>query len=398
MTSVQSVVIAGHVIPSEALHDVLPVVERHAGEVDRAARYPAEALDALRSVGALSWLIPIEFGGEGLGLDQIADVTCELARRCASTGMIFAMHQIQVACLVRHGLQSLWVRNYLRRIAREQRLLASATSEVGVGGNVRESIACLTPVGTASSQVLKFEKKATTVSYGAYAEGLLTTLRRAPDADSGDQVLVATDLSETTLEQTTEWDTLGMRGTCSPGFVVRAKCRVDQVLPAPFSTISAETMVPVSHILWSHVWLGIAADAFDRAQSFVRQQARQNTGTVPPTASKLSELSVRLDQFHNLVNASTSEYLACADGEDRDKLSTIGFAIHINNLKIAASEAVVEICAGALRICGILGYKNNGPYSVGRHLRDSHSGALMVANDRLQATNAALLLVHRDPR
>ena len=69
--------------------------------------------------------------------------------------------------------------------------------------------------------------------------------------------------------------------------------------------------------------------------------------------------------------------------------------MHINNLKIAASEAAVEACQGALRVCGVLGYKNGGPYSVGRHLRDAYSAALMIANDRILATNAALLLIHK---
>ena len=71
--------------------------------------------------------------------------------------------------------------------------------------------------------------------------------------------MVLTHLSEMDVKQTSQWDTLGMRGTCSPGFVVGAKCSADQVLPAPFATIAAETMVPFSHILWAHVWLGLSS-------------------------------------------------------------------------------------------------------------------------------------------
>jgi acyl-CoA dehydrogenase len=208
--------------------------------------------------------------------------------------------------------------------------------------------------------------------------------------------MVLTHLSEMEVKQTNQWDTLGMRGTCSPGFVVRAECLADQVLRVPFATIAAETMVPFSHILWAHVWLGLSSDAFSRAQNFVRAQARQNPGTTPPTALRLSELSVRMAQFRALVQAATDEYLSLADEPGRPGLSTIGYAVRINNLKIAASEAAVETCQGALRICGFVGYGNTGPYSVGRHLRDAHSAALMIANDRLHATNAALLLVHRE--
>ena len=102
-----------------------------------------------------------------------------------------------------------------------------------------------------------FEKQAPTVSYGAHADDLFTTLRRAPDAEPGDQVArAAPRASETELEPTGTWDTLGMRGTCSPGFVVRARFAPEQILPAPFATVMNESMVPLSHILWSHVLAG----------------------------------------------------------------------------------------------------------------------------------------------
>ena len=124
-------------------------------------------------------------------------------------------------------------------------------------------------------------------------------------------------------------------------------------------------------------------------------QARQNPGTTPPAALRLSELCAHMAQFRALVRASTDEYNGFLEGENRQQLSTIGYAVRINNLKISASEAAAEACQSALRVTGILGYKNGTPYSVGRHLRDSLSGALMVANDRIHSTNAALLLVYR---
>lgn len=55
-----------------------------------------------------------------------------------------------------------------------------------------------------------------------------------------------------------------------------------------------------------------------------------------------------------------------------------------------------QIVLKALSICGILAYKNDSPYSMSRHLRDSLSAPLMVGNDRILATNANLLLVLKD--
>ena len=141
-----------------------------------------------------------------------------------------------------------------------------------------KSIAAVTP---GEDGLATFEKQAPTVSYGAYADDLLTTLRRAPDAEPGDQVVVLTHREQFTLEQMGTWDPMGMRGTCSPGYVVRATFPSDQVLPVPFSTVGTESMVPISHILWSHLWLGIATDAFDRARAFVRASAKGRPGPAP---------------------------------------------------------------------------------------------------------------------
>ena len=63
---------------------------------------------------------------------------------------------------------------------------------------------------------------------------------------------------------------------------------------------------------------------------------------------------------------------------------------------VAASQLVVQIVNQSLLICGIMGYKNDSPFALGRHLRDAHSAALMVGNDRILATNASLLLVLKE--
>jgi acyl-CoA dehydrogenase len=50
----------------------------------------------------------------------------------------------------------------------------------------------------------------------------------------------------------------------------------------------------------------------------------------------------------------------------------------------------------ALQVIGIMGYKNDSPFSVGRHYRDTLSGALMIGNDRIASKSASLLLVLKD--
>jgi acyl-CoA dehydrogenase len=74
----------------------------------------------------------------------------------------------------------------------------------------------------------------------------------------------------------------------------------------------------------------------------------------------------------------------------------VGATLRFNNLKIAASEQAPRVCQGAMAICGIVGYKNDTEFSIGRHMRDAMSASLMVANERIHNTNASLLLIAKD--
>jgi acyl-CoA dehydrogenase len=367
------------------------VAAPHAADVDTRARFPVETVDALRAANALSAFVPEDFGGAGISLAAVADACFELGRRDAAAAMVFAMHQIQVVTIARHAESASWHADYLARLVDEQRLIASATSEVGTGGDMSRSVAAVEPV---DGDRCTFEKQAPTVSYGEFADDLFTTLRRAPDAEPNDQVIALTLKEQVTLEQLGTWDPFGMRGTCSPGFRIRAEFAPDQVLDTPFARVAAESMVPVSHILWSHVWLGVATDAFDRARAFVRTLAKRTPGETPPAAHRLSHLLSELSLLRAEVESALDAFVRV--DEDREWLSTLAAALRFNNLKIAASEQAPRVCLGAMSICGIVGYKNDTEFSIGRHMRDAMSASLMIANERIHQTNAGLLLIAKD--
>lgn len=368
---------------------VAAVAATHADDVDAAARFPREAVDAMIAERLLSIQIPPELGGEGASLSEIAEVCSLIGQNCAAAAMVFAMHHIKLSSLVSHGTDSEWHRAFMRRIVAEQLLLASATTEGGIGGNLRNSICAIEVAGGRCRLV----KDATVISYGAHADAILITSRSHADAASTDQVMTVFTRDQYTLEHTQGWNTLGMRGTCSDGYLFTGEAPAEQILPKPFAEIAAQSMLATSHLLWSAVWYGIAVDAVARAQAFVRAAARKAPGTPPPGALRLAE-AVNLLQ---LVKASTiaglREYETAK--ADPERLSSMGFAVAMNNVKIAASETILSIVNQAMLICGILGYKNGTPYSLGRHLRDAHSAQLMISNDRILANTSNLLLVHR---
>ena len=128
---------------------VVPIAARHAAEVDEAARFPHESFEALRAARALSAAVPRELGGQGCGMRELAVQCAAVAQGCSASGMILAMHHIQVACLVRHALDSAFFREFLRRLASEQLLIASVTSEVGTFGDTRSSMCAVARAGRA---------------------------------------------------------------------------------------------------------------------------------------------------------------------------------------------------------------------------------------------------------
>jgi acyl-CoA dehydrogenase len=368
------------------------VVAPHAGEVDRDARFPNEAVEAMREAGLLSAYVSADLGGGGVSFRALAQACYELGRACSATAMVFAMHQIQVTTIARHLEGSSWFLSYLRELSEEQRLIASVTSEIGTGGDMGRSIA-----GIAQDERgrLRFLKHAPTVSYGAHADDLFTTVRRSENAEETDQVLVLHRADETRLEATGAWDTIGMRGTCSPGFDVHASFAPEQVLPAPFSDVMNESHVPISHILWSHVWLGIATEAFERGRAFVRAAARRSPGAPVPAATGLSHVMSDWSMLRTEVRAALLDFIA-SDETDRASLRTLGSVLRFNNLKLAASEQAPRVCMGVLEVIGIMAYKNDSPFGVGRQLRDAMSARLMVANERIHASDAGLLMIAKE--
>jgi len=373
--------------PTERAHVIADTIVRPtADDVDASARFPHESLAAIREARLLSTMIPAKFGGEGTSFRETGGVVEQLARGCASTAMIYAMHQVQVACLVRHALAG-GGPGYLREVAAGELLLASATSEVGIGGDIRSSL-CAVEINGDQFVLLK---NAPVVSYGQFADALLVTARRKPDSAPSDQVLVLCERSGLELAQTGTWETLGLRGTCSPPFSISASGSTSRIFEQPFADILAQTMHPVSHALWASVWLGMATEAYNVARRYIQEQARRSVGRIPPEATRLAELATAHHQLVTLVHAAT-ERLDAADAAD---LAAASSQVEMNAVKVAASTLVVDIVGQAMLITGMAGYRTNSECSLGRLLRDAYGTKIMINNDRIMANSAHLLLTVR---
>lgn len=366
---------------------VAAIAAAHADAVDRDGRFPAEAVTAMRTQRLLGAAIPVELGGEGASIRTLADICYALGKACASSAMIFAMHHTKIACLIRHGQGDPCQDAILRRIADEQLLMASSTTEGNTGGNVRASAAAIQREG----ERVRLDRAATVISYGAQADGVVTIARRADDATASDQVLCVFLKEDYTLERLNGWETLGMRGTCSDGFRLLADARVEQVLAARYADIHGQTMTPVSHILWSSAWAGVAANAVEKTQAFTRTAMRGAGGVAPPGAVHYARAVSTLKQARALISQAVERFEAATG--NAAALSAMDFQTAITMLKVEVSDLAVATVMSAMRANGLSGYRLDGDFALGRQLRDILSAPIMIHNDRIIANLATATLM-----
>jgi acyl-CoA dehydrogenase len=372
--------------------DAAVAVARRAAEItDREARFPKDAFDELRAQRLLGILLPREYGGEAAAIPDIAQICYALGRACSSMSMIFAMHQASIACLLRHANKNAKFESYLRKIGKEQILIASSTTEGQSGANLRQSASPIVWNGN----LISLSRAATVISYGKDAGAIISTARKSDDSLPTDQVLALFFKGDYRLEGTQTWDALGMRGTCSEGFQLEASADREQVLGEPYERIHRHTMVPVTHLLWGACWAGIAAGAVERAQMFVRKVARAAKGTLPPGAPFATQGSLSLMTLHNLLDSALADFVRRAG--DADALEDAGFQTSLNLLKVSASELSISTVMHAFNACGIAGYRNDSEFSIGRSLRDILSSSIMINNNRILTNVAPAALVSGVP-
>ncbi|MDN3567115.1 acyl-CoA dehydrogenase family protein [Paeniroseomonas aquatica] len=376
-------------VAERAAHVGREVAAPAAEAVDREARFPHEAMAALREARLLGAPVDSGLGGEGAAFAEIAEACHALGQHCANTAMVFAMHQIQLACLIDHGRDRDWPRDFLREVATRQLLLASATTEAATGGDTSRSDCAVEAAGGR----IGFLKQGCVISYAEQADAVLVTARRGPASPPSDQVLCVARRDDLRLEPAGGWDVLGMRGTCSATWHLQFTGLPEQVLPVPYATVLEQTMLPVCHTLWSSLWLGIAADALGRAGGFLRTRARQHPTERPAGARRLAEALTTLDVARGHVAGGVRSYeqSRAAGAEQRG----LGFGLAMNGLKTRTSATALGLVQDALQVCGIAGYRNGTAWSVGRHLRDIASAPIMVNNDRIAEATATMALMAR---
>jgi acyl-CoA dehydrogenase len=358
---------------------------RERAEIAPGADVKAEtdALFAQLRRDRLAWaMAPTGRGGADADLSQTARVTFHLAKTSGSLGLIYAMHASQAYTLLRHGAGSPFLEALADRLIAEQTLVASGTSEKGVGGDIFGSACAIEPL---EDGLFSVAKESPNISYLDHAGAVLVTAMRVSPKGAKSQVLIAAQMADFTFEAGPDAQMMGMRGILNRPYSLKGRFSADAIFGQDYPRIAGETMTPVIHVLWAALWSGMAAHALGKAKAFLEKS---------PDGDGAELMSVELSRLANKHYTMNTLIREAALDFDPDRQAAgpldLSRTAKIKRLKIVCSELLEEICLGALGVIGFAAYAERGKFSLAELIRDALSARVMINNNRLLLANRAI--------
>ncbi len=378
---------------------LLPELSRNAVDSDEKAVLAESSLSALQESGLMGLLVPTKYNGFGASLCTMTRVAQRLSSACLSTGFVWAMHCQQVAVLARHAHREL-AEGVLPNVANEGWLIASVTTERGKGGDLLRAHSPLVHDGNG----LSFTRDAPTVTGGLHADAFLMTMQ-APNSRGPNQVVLAlAEASTVDISPDRKWDSMGMRGTESGGLSISGWIPKSHVLADPTRSqeIIIGTMIPVGVLGLVACWLGAAHNAYSKTISLIRGHRQEFRARLKSDlfSERLARIRLSLDVVSAYLKSVMREYETLTTGRPEETWKSVAappFQIHINNLKVVASEQLFDSVNRLVDLGGLsYGYLRNDYVSLEQTFRDLKSASLLIGNDRLLQANGRLLLFDRD--
>ncbi|WOE33280.1 MULTISPECIES: acyl-CoA dehydrogenase family protein [unclassified Acinetobacter] len=340
--------------------DVIPVLKDECDRVHYNSEFPSETFNKIKEKKLLSTIIDSDRNYYIFNVYDHFYFTYLLSKVCASAGMIYAMHIAQLHTIYKNKILSK-KDDELNIFIENQLLIASATSEIGKGGDVSRSIAT---IEKGDNDTLYLMKKCSVISYADYADGILLTA----NSFENKQIFIYIDKSKYKLKLMSKWDAMGLRGTCSNGYVLEAKFHENDILSISSKEIVNNFIMPYSHILWAACWFGIASNSFEKTLVYYKLNTISN--------AQISEI------YNNLLlveNSITLNLINFEKGRDDDFMKKL----ELTSLKSQVSELCINVCLDCLKVLGINGYINDSKYSITRNIADSLSSIVMINNNRI---------------
>jgi len=348
------------------------VIRRHASDVDREARFPAESIAALRDAGLLALGLPPAFGGPGGSPVDVVRVVEQVAAACASTGMIYTLHLGAAQTLLAgtagptDGIKAAT----LREIAAGVHLSTLAYSERGSRSHFWAQVSRAMPDGP---EAVRITADKSWVTSAGLADSHVAATGAVGRTSAIETEIYLIDAGAPGVEVLGSFDGLGMRGNASSPVAYRAvPVSVDRRLGGPnsgFGLMMAATL-PWFVLCGAATSVGIAQAALEAAIEHVSGARLQHLGSsladIPGVRARIAEAKIRILQTRALLYEVADQVAA---GAPEAQLGVLA-------LKASAGEMAIDVTDEVMRACGGAAFSKH--LGIERNFRDARASSVMA--------------------
>jgi alkylation response protein AidB-like acyl-CoA dehydrogenase len=347
-----------------------------AADVDAAARFPQEALDALTAASLHAAHIPESYGGEGADALATVIIIEEVARAYASSSLIPAVNKLGTVPLLLSASEEL-KRTYLPPVARGEALFSYALSEAGAGSDAAGMRT--RAVRDGDWWVLNGTKMwITNAGVSQYY-----TVMAVTDPDRGTRGISAFVVEKTDpgVSFGKPEKKLGIKGSPTRT-VILADTRIpaDRIIGVEGTGFkTALATLDHTRITIAAQALGIAQGALDYAIGYSkeREQFGRAIADFQGVQFMLADMAMRLEAARQLTYHAAMLSERAMQGE---KVAGLTFASAA--AKCTASDAAMAITTDAVQLLGGYGYVSDFP--VERMMRDAKITQIYEGTNQVQ--------------
>ena len=347
------------------LDPVLEVARAHAAGVDGEARFPSEAIDALRQAGLFGLTVPAAEGGLGAGPVEFVEVTSRLAEACGSTAMVYLMHVAAVMPVL--GAPPPGLPGLARKMS-TGKLGTLAFSERGSRSHFWAPVS----KSVASNGDIRMKADKSFVTSAGHADVYVASVLTPEAAGPVDSDLFAIPAETPGLKVGASWRGLGLRGNASSPVEIDVTVPVGARLgPAGGGfKLMMEVVLPWFNLGNAAVSLGLCRAALKATVAHAGGARFEHLGeslaSLPTIRAQLSRMQIAVDSLDAYLDAAAAS-VAAPDGET---------VLKVLSIKAAANDTALQVTDAAMRVCG--GAAFSGRLGVDRVFRDARAGHVMA--------------------
>lgn len=344
------------------------VLRPHAASVDAEGHWPNEAINALKKSNLLGLVVPTEFGGLGAGPSQFAKVTRILAQECASTGMIFLMHNCGTRVIVDAPAFPKRA-EILQEISSGNHLTTLAFSEKGSRSHFWAPVSQAQTHG--SGQSVSAQKS--WVTSAGHADSYVVSTRASGTSDPVASTLFYVEKSQDGLTNAGPWNGLGLRGNASaPMKLEGVQVGIEDLLSMDGGGFGSmmSSVLPWFQLGNASVSLGIAGASIESTRTHLLnsklEHLGQNLASLPNLRARLARMKILYDTHLAFINEVAQKMETAAPDA----------MLAVIESKAAVAEMALEVTDLAMRTCGGAAFSKH--LSVERNFRDARAAWVMA--------------------